>query len=97
VDVRASYDSAAQAYADHPFNELEGKPLDRHLLDRFAEAVSGGGLVADLGCGPGHVAKYLNDRGVPVFGVDLSPSRFTRSYTLHPMISRCRFVNGDGC
>jgi len=68
-----SYDSAAEAYAEHLFAELEQKPLDRHLLDRFAEAVAGRGLVADLGCGPGHVAKYLHERGVAVCGIDLSP------------------------
>ena len=73
MDIRNSYDSAADAYAEHLFNELEQKPLDRHILNRFAEAVRGRGRVADLGCGPGHVAKYLHDQGVDVFGVDLSP------------------------
>jgi SAM-dependent methyltransferase len=72
-DVRASYDSAAAAYAEHLFDELDEKPIDRHILDRFAESLSGGRLVADLGCGPGHVAKYLRERGVNVVGVDLSP------------------------
>jgi ubiquinone/menaquinone biosynthesis C-methylase UbiE len=33
----------------------------------------GKGLVADLGCGPGHIAKYLQENGVQVFGIDLSP------------------------
>jgi SAM-dependent methyltransferase len=73
VDIRESYDSAARAYAEHLFNELQHKPLDRHLLNRFAEAVKGQGTVLDLGCGPGHVAKYLHDQGLDVFGIDLSP------------------------
>ena len=73
MDVQQSYDSAATAYADHLFKELEQKPLDRHLLNRFAEATAGRGLVADLGCGPGHVARYLHERGVEVCGIDLSP------------------------
>jgi SAM-dependent methyltransferase len=72
MSVRDSYDSAASVYADHLFTELEQKPLDRHLLNRFAEAVRGQGWVVDLGCGPGHVAKYLRDQGVSVIGVDLS-------------------------
>jgi SAM-dependent methyltransferase len=42
-------------------------------LNRFAEATRGRGLVADLGCGPGHVAKYLDAQGVTVVGIDLSP------------------------
>ena len=37
------------------------------------EETAGKGLVADLGCGPGHVAGYLRDRGVRMLGVDLSP------------------------
>ncbi|MCA1732617.1 MAG: hypothetical protein LC732_03335 [Acidobacteria bacterium] len=60
MNIRDSYDSAAEGYADHLFRELEQKPLDRHLLNRFAEATKGAGIVADLGCGPGHVSKYLH-------------------------------------
>jgi 2-polyprenyl-3-methyl-5-hydroxy-6-metoxy-1,4-benzoquinol methylase len=71
--IAASYDSAASAYVEHLYAELTRKPLDRHLLNRFAEEVRGKGLVADLGCGPGHVAQYLHDQGVFVLGIDLSP------------------------
>jgi len=74
LSVRESYDSAAEAYAEHLFGELDGKPLDRHLLDRFAAEVRGRGRVADVGCGPGHVARYLAERGVDVLGIDLSPA-----------------------
>jgi SAM-dependent methyltransferase len=73
MDVRESYDSAAEAYAEHLATELTHKPLDRHLLNRFAEEVRGKGLVADLGCGPGHVTRYLHEQGVSVVGIDLSP------------------------
>jgi SAM-dependent methyltransferase len=31
------------------------------------------GPVADLGCGPGHVARHLHDLGREVIGIDLSP------------------------
>lgn len=83
-DIQTSYDSAAAAYAEHLFTELEGKPLDRHLLNRFAESVKGNGLVADLGCGPGHVAKYLYDHGVDVCGIDLSPEMIRIARTMCP-------------
>ena len=73
MDVAGSYDSAAEAYAEHLCDELARKPLDRALLNRFAEALAGRGLVADLGCGPGHVAAYLAARGASVVGIDLSP------------------------
>jgi SAM-dependent methyltransferase len=71
--TRESYDELAATYTDRIFTELAGKPLDRHLLNRLAEDVRGHGLVADLGCGPGHVARYLHDQGVRMLGIDLSP------------------------
>ena len=86
MNVRDSYDSAASAYADHLFTELEQKPLDRHLLNRFAEAARGRGWVVDLGCGPGHVAKYLREQGVSVIGVDLSAEMIRVAGNLSPGI-----------
>jgi len=67
------YDRVAGAYAERYFTELERKPFDRELLDRFAADLRGRGPVCDLGCGPGHVGRYLAERGVEVIGVDLSP------------------------
>jgi SAM-dependent methyltransferase len=93
-DIRASYDSAATAYAEHLFNELDAKPIDRHILDRFAESLSGRGLVVDLGCGPGHVARYLRERGVQVTGVDLSPEMVRSAKALVPDVD---FKTGDMC
>ena len=84
MDVRDSYDSAAEAYAQHLASELAQKPLDRHLLNRFAEETRGQGLVADLGCGPGHVARYLHDQGVNVLGIDLSPEMVKCATRLNP-------------
>ncbi|HVG09602.1 MAG TPA: class I SAM-dependent methyltransferase [Thermoanaerobaculia bacterium] len=86
MSIRDSYDAAASAYADHLFTELEQKPLDRHLLNRFAEATRGQGWVADLGCGPGHVAKYLREQGVSVIGVDLSAEMIKVAGNLSPGI-----------
>ena len=42
------------------------------LLDAFAARVRRRGTVCDVGCGPGHMARYLKDRGVEVCGVGLS-------------------------
>ncbi len=86
MDIRASYDSAANAYAEHLFLELAQKPLDRHILNRFAESVRGQGLVADLGCGPGHIAKYLHEQSVTVCGVDLSPEMVRCATRLCPSL-----------
>ena len=59
-------------YAAEIAGELTHKPLDRGLLDAVAE-LAGGGPVADVGCGPGHVAAYLAGRGARTVGLDLSP------------------------
>ncbi len=87
MDLRESYDSVARAYAEHVASELEHKPLDRHLLNRFAEATRGRGLVAELGCGPGHVARYLGEQGVTMVGIDLSPGMIRVASELHPAIA----------
>jgi SAM-dependent methyltransferase len=71
--VRAAYDAVAPAYAEQFLHELDAKPFDRALLAGFAELVRCQGQVADLGTGSGHVARFLRERGVDVFGVDLSP------------------------
>lgn len=84
MNVRASYDAAALVYAEHVASELDQKPLDRHLLSRFAEEVRGQGIVADLGCGPGHVAAYLRDQGVDILGIDISPEMVQQATDLNP-------------
>jgi SAM-dependent methyltransferase len=70
--TRRSYDAVAGRYAAEMADELRSKPLDRALLDAFAE-LAGDGRVADIGCGPGHVTAYLAGRGADPFGLDLSP------------------------
>jgi SAM-dependent methyltransferase len=82
--IRRSYDQLADEYARRIFDELNYKPLDRKLLDRFAAEVSGHGEVCDMGCGPGHVARYLRDAGTTVFGLDLSPKMLEQARQLGP-------------
>jgi hypothetical protein len=38
-DVRSGYDVVAEEYARRIYDELQHKPLDCRLLDRFAESV----------------------------------------------------------
>lgn len=70
--VRAGYDALAPEYARVFTRELEGKPLDRELLTRFAAIAGRGAHVADVGCGPGHIGAYLGSLGLRVTGLDLS-------------------------
>ena len=92
TDLQTSYDRVAEEYVKRIFDELEHKPLDRQLLDRLAERVRGLGPVCDLGCGPGHVARYLRDREVDVFGIDLSPGMVRQARRLSPEIE---FTQGN--
>jgi SAM-dependent methyltransferase len=85
-DVRGTYDRVASEYVSRIYDELRHKPLDRELLDRFAAAVPAGQLVCDLGCGPGHVGRYLHERDARVCGVDLSPAMIARARELNPAI-----------
>ncbi len=86
-DLQASYNRVAEEYARRIFDELAHKPLDRQLLDRLAERVRGLGPVCDMGCGPGHIARYLHDRGVEVCGVDLAPGMVEQARQLNPDIA----------
>ena len=83
--IRDSYDRLAEEYTRRISDELQHKPLDRELLDRFARETGGRGEVCDMGCGPGHVARYLRDAGASVFGLDLSPG----------MVDQARKLNSD--
>jgi ubiquinone/menaquinone biosynthesis C-methylase UbiE len=91
-DVAAGYDLVADEYARRISEELQHKPLDRRLLDRFAESVRNVGVACDLGCGPGHVARYLRQCGVLVCGMDLSLGMVDRARQLNPDIA---FNQGD--
>lgn len=87
-----SYNRAAERYAEVFSDELDRKPFDRALLDQFAKNVRGRGLVCDLGCGVGHLCRYLKTRGVCVFGLDISPRMVEVASRLSPDIS---FRQGD--
>jgi SAM-dependent methyltransferase len=84
--IRESYDRLAEEYTRRIADELQHKPLDRELLDRFAKQTKGRGDVCDMGCGPGHVARYLRDAGASVFGLDLSPGMLEQAQKLNPDI-----------
>jgi SAM-dependent methyltransferase len=85
--IQKSYDSVADEYARHIFSELDNKPLDRELLSRFALELKDKGEICDMGCGPGHVARYLRDHGADVFGLDLSAGMLEEARRLNPDIT----------
>jgi len=91
-DVQSGYDLVADEYARRISDELRHKALDCRLLDRFAESVRNSGIACDLGCGPGHMARYLHGRGIQVCGMDLSAGMVERARRLNPGIE---FNQGD--
>lgn len=92
--VRTDYDGMADAYTAYIGAAFAGYPLNHVLVQAFADLVrqAGGGPVADVGCGPGHVTAYLRDRGVDAFGVDLSPQLVATARATNPGV---RFDVGD--
>jgi ubiquinone/menaquinone biosynthesis C-methylase UbiE len=88
--TRASYDRVAAEYARRLNDELEHKPLERKLLAELAGSTPG--RIADVGCGPGHVAAYLREQGGEVVGFDISPAMVEQARALHPGVE---FAVGD--
>src|SRR4051794_37518253 len=84
--TREAYDAAAPTYARLFRDELRDRPLDRAILGAFAEVVGagGGGRVADLGCGPGHITARLDELGLAAFGVDASPAMIELARQAYP-------------
>jgi SAM-dependent methyltransferase len=93
-DIRVSYDEVATSYAEQLRNGLDDEPYLRAALALFAELVrdSGGGPVADLGCGPGHITAHLQQLGVSAFGIDLSPAMIDVAQHSYPGL---RFETGS--
>nr|WP_223242406.1 class I SAM-dependent methyltransferase [Streptomyces sp. CBMA123] len=76
----------AVRYADFVKDGLAHLPLDRSFVTAFADLVraTGNARVADLGCGPGYLSAALRERGVDVFGVDLSPELIAIARRTYP-------------
>ncbi len=90
--IRETYDRVASEYCRRYFHDLDRRPLDRELLARFALTVRDLGPVADVGCGPGGTTRFLKDRGLDVFGMDLSKGMIEAARGLNRDI---RFITGD--
>ena len=90
----AAYDAVSARYAEFVRGALDALPLDRAVLAAFAEHVlaGGGGLVADLGCGPGRIGAHLAGLGLEVTGIDLSPAMIEIARASYPGL---RFETGS--
>jgi ubiquinone/menaquinone biosynthesis C-methylase UbiE len=70
--TRKSFNLAAERYYELFKDEMKQKEYDRRTLDKFAGNFDSGSIVCDVGCGTGHITRYLFDKGLNVFGVDIS-------------------------
>jgi SAM-dependent methyltransferase len=87
-DIRVSYDTVADSYSDQMREALGREAYLRAALALFGELIraAGGGPVADVGCGPGHVTAHLRELGLDAFGIDLSPAMIDVARREHPGI-----------
>jgi SAM-dependent methyltransferase len=72
-EVMDCYNRTAKEYAEKFLNELDGKPFDRNILNRFSDMLPDKSLVYDFGCGSGQTTKYINDKNRhKIIGLDFS-------------------------
>jgi SAM-dependent methyltransferase len=64
-----TYTKKAADYAALAISEGE-----RQALDDFLALLPPGGAVLDFGCGPGHQAAHMQDRGFRVSAIDATPA-----------------------
>ncbi|NUU04974.1 class I SAM-dependent methyltransferase [Leifsonia sp. C5G2] len=88
TETRTAYDLVAEDYAALLRDDLAQSEYDRAMLGVFAEQVAraGGGLVGDLGCGPGRITGHLAALGMDVVGIDLSPRMVDVARREHPAL-----------
>lgn len=90
------YDQEVQNFRDHG-DEGEiwfGKGAERRVVDYVAKRFPNDIVVADLGCGNGHLCLDLHSRGFKtIIGIDYSQNAITLSYDLAKSrnIESCRF------
>jgi SAM-dependent methyltransferase len=84
-ELRDAHDVLAAWYAKNLVGVLESMPVERAMLNLFAEMTLAVGTdVADVGCGTGRLLPYLAGRGLSPRGVDLSPEMVQVARREHP-------------
>jgi ubiquinone/menaquinone biosynthesis C-methylase UbiE len=84
-ELRAAHDMLSEWYAKNLVGVLESMPVERAVLDLFAEMTLAVGTdVADVGCGTGRLLPYLAGRGLSPRGADLSPGMVEVAQREHP-------------
>lgn len=58
-ETKRSFNLIAEKYSELFRDEMKQKEYDRALLDRFAGNFDSESIICDVGCGPGHITRYL--------------------------------------
>jgi ubiquinone/menaquinone biosynthesis C-methylase UbiE len=75
-----SYDQITDQY----LQRNQDRSVMAESLDRFANYLTPGGIVLDVGCGPGFDAALLRDKNLQVTGIDRSLGMMTAGKNLFP-------------
>jgi len=70
--TRKSYNLAAEKYFEDFKDEMKQKEYDRGFLDEFSSHFNSKSIIWDVGCGPGHITRYVSDMGLNILGIDIS-------------------------
>lgn len=71
--IASYYDSESADYASKYKDEIESKPFDQYILQRFISFLNTNDKVCEIGCGPAQVTKYVrNLKQLHYLGLDLS-------------------------
>lgn len=86
-EIERGYDLTSADQAQATVDSLSRNPVELQLLDAFVTKFTvNSGVICDLGCGPGQIARYFHDRGFQTVGVDLSAGILSEARKFHPEI-----------
>lgn len=87
-EVSRAYDAVAEIYASRFLRDLADDADAQPWVTAFVELVElvglDAGLVADLGCGPGHGVEFLHRCGLRTVGLDCSPGQLSQARSAFP-------------
>jgi SAM-dependent methyltransferase len=87
IETVTAWDAISATYAEKYRDEIRLKPICEFFLRDFVKSIPENGLICDMGCGPGQVARYIRQEFPhPVCGVDLSPLMIAEAKKINPGI-----------